>query len=92
MAVLAQSRLHIGPVSFLMHAANGLNVPAVIIYGGRETPANSGYAENENLYTAIECSPCWIHDSRGQVCPRHIECMERITPEEVLAAVKRKLP
>ena len=76
MSVLAHSRLHIGTVSFLMHAANGVDVPSVIIYGGRETPANSGYAENENLHTAIDCSPCWIHDSRGQVCPRHIECME----------------
>ena len=92
MAVLAHSNLHIGPVSFLMHAANGLDVPAVIIYGGRETPANSGYAENENLYAAIECSPCWIHDSRGQICPRQIECMGRITPRDIMAAVEKQLP
>jgi ADP-heptose:LPS heptosyltransferase len=29
--------LHIGCVSFLMHSANGVDVPSVIIYGGRET-------------------------------------------------------
>jgi len=91
MAVLTQSSVHIGPDSFLMHAANGVDVPSVIIFGGSRTPALSGYAENVNLYVDIECSPCWLHDSRGDKCPFAIKCMPMITPETVLAAVKTKL-
>ena len=91
MAVLSHARLHVGGVSFLMHAANGLDVPAVIIYGGRETPANSGYAENENLYTAVECSPCWLHSSLGERCMHGMRCMQAITPAHVADAVTRLL-
>ncbi len=90
-AVIARADLHLGGVSFLMHAARGVNTPAVIIYGGRETPKNSGYAENRNLYTALECSPCWLHTSRGDQCPYEIKCMTLITPDRVLAAVKESL-
>lgn len=91
MAVLTQSSVHIGPDSFLMHAANGVDVPSVIIFGGSRTPALSGYAENVNLYVDIECSPCWLHDSRGDKCPFAVKCMPMVTPEMVLAAVKTQL-
>jgi ADP-heptose:LPS heptosyltransferase len=91
MAVLAQADLHIGPDSFLMHAANGVGVPSVIIYGGSRPPACLGYPDNTNLFVDIECSPCWLHDSHGDKCPYAIKCMPMITPESVLAAVKEKL-
>jgi ADP-heptose:LPS heptosyltransferase len=91
MAILSQINLHIGPDSFLMHAANGVDVPAVVIYGGSRSPACSGYPENTNLYVDIECSPCWLHDSRGDKCPFAIKCMGMITPEMVFAAVKELL-
>jgi len=91
MAVLAQADLHIGPDSFLMHAANGVNTPAVIIYGGSRPPGCLGYAQNVNLAVQIECSPCWIHDSKGGKCPHDIKCMDMITPEKVLEAVESKL-
>ena len=48
-AVLAKCNLFIGGVSFLMHAASAVGVRSVIIYGGRETPQNSGYDNNINL-------------------------------------------
>lgn len=91
MAMLTQISLHIGPDSFLMHAANGVNVPSIIIYGGSRSPACSGYSENVNLYVDIECSPCWLHDSHGDKCPFAVKCMPMITPEMVLAAVKTQL-
>jgi ADP-heptose:LPS heptosyltransferase len=91
MAVLSHCHVFIGPVSFLMHAANGLDIPSVILYGGRETPANSGYAENINLYVPMPCGPCWLHDSRGDVCPFDIECMKRISVNDVEIAVRRQL-
>ena len=91
MAVLAQARLHIGPDSFLMHAANGLDVPSVIIFGGSRTPDNSGYADNINLATHPVCSPCWLHDSRGDQCPYDVQCMKSISVEQVKDAVDKLL-
>ena len=89
MGVLAQARIHVGAVSFLMHAANGLDVPSVIIYGGRETPANSGYAQNINLFVAMPCGPCWIPNAEAAHCSYGLACMEKIAPADVLAAVNR---
>ncbi len=91
MAVLAHADVHVGSVSFLMHVANGLDVPAVIIFGGRETPKNSGYAQNINLYSKTECSPCWLHDSHGDHCPYEVKCMQTIPPQTVIAAVDQLL-
>ncbi|SVC18595.1 uncharacterized protein METZ01_LOCUS271449, partial [marine metagenome] len=49
-AVLERCSLFVGGVSFLMHAAAAVGVKSVIIYGGRETPSNSGYDQNVNLF------------------------------------------
>ncbi|MFN9545794.1 MAG: glycosyltransferase family 9 protein [Cyanobacteriota bacterium] len=88
-AIQSLAKIHIGCVSFLMHTANGVGVPSVIIYGGRETPSNSGYLENENLYTQLPCSPCWLHDSHGDVCPYDLICMHEISADQVLLGVKK---
>lgn len=90
-AVIAQADLHIGCVSFLMHAARSVNTPSVIIYGGRETPQTSGYPENINLQTKLDCSPCWLQNSRGDRCPHDMKCMHLISPDQVLQAIKRSL-
>ncbi len=87
MAILSCARVHVGPVSFLMHAANGLDVPAVIIYGGRETPANSGYASNRNLFVPMPCGPCWLHEAKKERCGYGMACMTQISPDQVFAAV-----
>lgn len=89
MAVLSHAAVHVGGVSFLVHAANGLDVPAVVIYGGRETPANSGYAGNANLATSVPCGPCWLHEEKGERCQHDMVCMTRIGVADVLAAVER---
>jgi ADP-heptose:LPS heptosyltransferase len=87
MAVLAHAKAHVGPDSFLVHAANGLGVPSVVLYGGSRTPANASYAGNIDLYVPMPCGPCYIHQSRGETCGHGLECMDRITVEEVHAAV-----
>lgn len=90
-AIQSLANLHIGCVSFLMHSANAVKVPSVIIYGGRETPANSGYINNENIYVNMPCSPCWLHDSYGDVCPHSLHCLSEITPNQVLSKVAKLL-
>jgi ADP-heptose:LPS heptosyltransferase len=91
MAILGECDLFLGPVTFLMHAANGLDVPSVIIFGGSHTPANSGYAENINIYTDLPCSGCWLSGHPGSECPNELACMTAITPAAVLAAVDEVL-
>ena len=86
-AVLAESRLMIGYVGFQMHLARAVECPGVIIYGGREHPAQTGYCCNENLYTALPCAPCWHRNN----CDLGHECMQRITAADVTESVSRIL-
>jgi ADP-heptose:LPS heptosyltransferase len=87
-AILANSRLFLGQVGFLMHLTRAVDRPAVIIYGGREMPWQSGYSCNTNLYTPLACSPCW----RWNACDNPIErqCMRLIGVDEVVSAVRER--
>ena len=84
-AVLNQSLAFVGQIGLLMHLARAVDCRSVIVYGGREHPYQSGYGCNENLYTPLPCSPCWKLNS----CDFDRECMRRITPQMVSAALER---
>lgn len=86
-AILANATTFIGLVGFLMHLARSVNCPAVIVYGGREHPDQSGYICNENLFTSTPCAPCW----RWNSCDFAHACMTAIQPADVLAAFDRLL-
>ncbi len=85
-AVLSQSLAFVGNIGLLMHLARAVDCRSVIIYGGRETPYQSGYGANENLYMPLPCSPCW----KSNTCPYDRECLRRITPEMVVEALLRQ--
>ena len=87
-AIIANSVLFLGQVGFLMHLTRAVDRPAVIIYGGREQPWQSGYSCNTNLWTDLPCSPCW----RWNAChnPSERECMKRITVDDVVRAVHER--
>lgn len=63
------------------HAAAALGIPAVVIFGGYVSPAQTGYAAQMNLFTG------------GQPCGRRTECahcadaMSDITPAMVADAL-----
>jgi hypothetical protein len=82
-AVLANSLAFVGLVGFLMHMARAVGTPAVIVYGGREHPSQSGYAGNRNLFSPVPCAPCWLWNT----CPFGVTCMDRIPADEVAAAL-----
>jgi ADP-heptose:LPS heptosyltransferase len=86
-SVLEKCSLFIGGVSFLMHAAAAVGLKSVIIYGGRETPSNSGYKQNANLFENMNCGPCWIHQEDGEVCDNNHQCMQKINPELVYSTI-----
>jgi len=81
-AVLANSLVFIGLVGFVMHLARAVDCRSVIIYGGREKPALTGYVANKNLYHQVRCAPCWLRNP----CEFNRKCMDMITVDHVIAA------
>jgi ADP-heptose:LPS heptosyltransferase len=81
-AVLANSLVFIGLVGFVMHLARAVDCRSVIIYGGREKPALTGYVANKNLYGQVRCAPCWLRNP----CEFNRKCMDMITVDQVIAA------
>lgn len=86
-AILSNSLLMISHVGFMMHLARAVNCRSVIIYGGRENPEQSGYAGFENIYSAVACSPCWLHNR----CDFSHQCMVSISAQMVVRAVLKQL-
>jgi hypothetical protein len=85
-AILSASRLFVGLVSGLMHLARAVECRSVIVYGGREHPSQSGYSANENVHWSGPCAPCWQRNA----CDYERMCMSEISPEQVIAAVRRQ--
>lgn len=85
-SVLRRCDLLITHVSGIMHLAAAVRTPALVLYGAAEHPAISGYPWNRNLYTPIECGPCWMEEP----CSHH-SCMRGLTPQVVLAEVRDML-
>jgi ADP-heptose:LPS heptosyltransferase len=81
-AVLANSLVFIGLVGFVMHLARAVDCRSVIIYGGREKPALTGYVANKNLYGQVRCAPCWLRNP----CEFNRKCMDMISVDQVIAA------
>ena len=81
-AVLANSLVFIGLSGFLMHLARAVDCRSVIIYGGREKPAITGYVANKNLYHQVRCAPCWLRNS----CEFNHKCMDMVSVDNVISA------
>ena len=78
-AILKNSLLMISHVGFMMHLARAMDCPSVIIYGGREKPEQSGYGCFNNIFNAVECSLCWLHNR----CDYQRKCLTGISAEMV---------
>jgi ADP-heptose:LPS heptosyltransferase len=86
-AILANSLVFIGLAGFLMHLARAVDCRSVIIYGGREKPAQTGYVANKNLYSGVRCAPCWLRNP----CEFDRKCMDVITTGQVVAAAAEQI-
>ena len=82
--LIAVADLNVGPVSGPVHVAAAFDVPSVVVIGGYEHPVNTHYPGNTELYSAIECAPCWLREP----CPFDKKCLNLITPVQVEAALK----
>ena len=84
-ALISIADLYIGPVSGPMHIAAATATPAVVIYGGFESPVGlRGYRNQIPLYSPLSCAPCW----RKEECPYGRKCLTMIEPSQVLEATR----
>lgn len=84
-AVLANASAAVLPEGGLHHAAAAVGLPAVVIFGGYISPAQTGYDSHTNLFTGGE--PC----GRRVVCSHCRLALEAITPEHALNELEKIL-
>jgi heptosyltransferase-1 len=84
-AIFRTCRAAFGPDCGPMHIAAAVGCPIVSLWGATapERSAPWGYADLA-IKAAIPCHPCYLRR-----CPIGRECMHRIEPAEVVAAVQR---
>lgn len=79
-AVLLAARAAVLPEGGLHHAAAALDIPAVVIFGGRSSPANLGYEGHVNLFDPANGeSPC----GQSAPCTHCVRAMAGIAPAVV---------
>ena len=84
--IISRADLFIGPSSSGMHLANAYGIPALIIFGGYESPGGYEYENVRPLYSPVPCAPCW-----RQTCPYELKCLHAIQPGTVVAEALRLL-
>ena len=86
-AIFAECAAAFGPDSGPMHIAAAAGCPVVSLWGATapERSAPWGYADLA-LHSAIPCHPCYLRE-----CPIGRECMRRIAPGDVAAALSARL-
>lgn len=89
-AVIANAKMVIVHEGFLHHVAAAVGTPAIVIYGGYISPAITGYADQESLFTGAD-SRYPLGCGNRKPC-RHCEiAMEAITPKYVAARALSRL-
>jgi hypothetical protein len=84
-AVLSRAKAAVLPEGGLHHAAAAVGVKAVVIYGGYISPRQTGYDMHQNIFTGGV--PC----GNRLRCEHCLDAMKRITPEMVLANLRKIL-
>lgn len=85
-AIMEYCKLFIGPVSGGMHLASAVNIPALIIFGGREDPRAIALENHDYIQSVMDCAPCW----KVELCSFK-KCMHIIEPKLVIEYIKKIL-
>jgi lipopolysaccharide heptosyltransferase II len=85
--IFARACLALGPDSGPMHIAAATGTPVISLWGATSPIRSAPWGSAELvLQGPAACSPCYVRQ-----CPIGRVCMQRITPEHVLAVVRRVL-
>ena len=82
-AILSRATAAVLPEGGLHHAAAVLNVPAVVLFGGRIAPQSTGYDNHVNLADYGPMSPCGAR----KYCPHCAEVWRALQPEAAASAL-----
>jgi ADP-heptose:LPS heptosyltransferase len=89
-AIIRNASFFLGLEGGFMHVARAVGTRAVIIYGGYILPEVSGYRENVNISSEVDCSPCYNSHVSRTPCDS-MKCMEPITPRMVYDRIVQEL-
>lgn len=84
LALLGLAALYIGPEGGLHHGAAAMGTPAVVIFGGFNTPRSTGYDWHENIAVGEPCGSI-------NACPHCVAAMASISVDRVLEGAMRQL-
>lgn len=84
LAVLGLAALYIGPEGGMHHGAAAMGTPAVVIFGGFNTPRSTGYAWHENIAVGEPCGSI-------EACWHCRAAMDSISVDRVLQGAMRQL-
>lgn len=85
--LMKRARLFFGQEGGLMHAANAVDVPSVIVWGGLTLPEFASYQKHTVLWTHVDCAPCGL---RGG-CPFEKKCLTTVETDVVISAAEAML-
>ncbi|HAL47869.1 MAG: glycosyltransferase family 9 protein [SAR202 cluster bacterium] len=86
--IMKRARLFLGLEGGLMHAANAVGVPSVIVWGGTTLPEFAAYLEKHRVVCHyVDCAPCGLRRD----CPYDKKCLTSIQVDEVLSVVNEAL-
>ena len=90
--ILSLAQGAIGSDTGLIHAAESMGTPVVMISGptSRETGANVRLSNSSQIYSNVWCRPCSKNGARKCIRSERF-CMTGITSSEVTNSVKRML-
>ena len=81
-----KARMVITTDSGPMHLAAAVKTPVIALFGPTDPARTGPYGDRHTIIrTALPCSPCFLKKCATR------KCMEDITPEQVLAAIEKKL-
>ncbi|MDH3974404.1 MAG: glycosyltransferase family 9 protein [Deltaproteobacteria bacterium] len=84
--LLERSSLYVGGDTGPMHMAVAMGTPVAGIFGPSDPERNGPYGEGQKVLQAdLDCIKCWKRS-----CPT-VECMEKVTPQSVIDAIKEIL-
>lgn len=86
-ALIGKARLLVANNSAPAHLAAAMQTPVVVLYALTNPQHTPWQVASKVLFQSVPCSPCY-----RSVCPMvHHDCLARVSPSRVIAAVKELL-
>ena len=90
--LLASGGVVVANDSGLGHIAAALGVPAILLFGPTPHRTLGAFPTNVTVVrSGLPCEPCWFGGPRFGACQRRIDCLTRLSADEVADMVAERL-